>query len=293
MNVRRRATSSGRNRIRLVVAIVLAVVVPMLGAGPASAAEADIASAGPLTSIRTSTDLNCAVNHTGDLSGAFFDDTACGTFLVVDGTLYSPASVPAGSSAVGTPWTPVSQTAVTGAGTAGSPYQVQTVVAAGSTGRDGDPDRLLRRRPGVLPDRRQGRQQRRCPQRAPLPCRRLLPRGLRHRAGLARHRERCCRLRERCLRPDPPVAASLRRLAPLRGGLRRGVDQDRGQGGVPGHLPVCRRHRQRRRTVLGHQPRGRRVGHPVEPDHVLADRCRCRSRRRRRSARRAHRPAAP
>ena len=134
MNVRRRATSSGRNRIRLVVAMALAVVVPMVGAGPASAAEADIASAGPLTSIRTSTDLNCAVNHTGDLSGAFFDDTACGTFLVVDGTLYSPASVPAGSSAVGTPWTPVSQTAVTGAGTAGSPYQVQTVVAAGSTG---------------------------------------------------------------------------------------------------------------------------------------------------------------
>src|SRR4051812_17993447 len=45
---------------------------------------------GPLTHIVISPDLNCAVNHVADSVGEFFNDTACGTFLVVNGTLYGP-----------------------------------------------------------------------------------------------------------------------------------------------------------------------------------------------------------
>ncbi|GAA1973100.1 hypothetical protein GCM10009798_37900 [Nocardioides panacihumi] len=107
-----------------------ATVFVEVDASPAPA----ITSAGPLTRIETSPVLNCAVNHAGDGSGEFYGDNACGTFLVVDGTRYSPDSIPAGSGAVGTPWTPVSQSPVTGSGTAASPYQVVTTVAAGSSG---------------------------------------------------------------------------------------------------------------------------------------------------------------
>ena len=91
-----------------------------------------IVSSGPLTKVLTSPDLNCAVHHVGDSSGEFFDDTACGTFAVVDSTMYSPANIPAG--APGTPWTPVSQSQVTGSGSNADPLRRTTVVDAGDTG---------------------------------------------------------------------------------------------------------------------------------------------------------------
>lgn len=93
-----------------------------------------ITSDGPLTRIHTDEDLNCAVNHQADTAGEFYGDTACGTFLVVDDTLFSPASIPAGSNAVGTPWTPVEQSPITGTGTATDPFRYSTTVAAGDTG---------------------------------------------------------------------------------------------------------------------------------------------------------------
>ncbi|QIX27821.1 tandem-95 repeat protein [Nocardioides sp. JQ2195] len=91
-----------------------------------------IVSAGPLTNVSVDEDLNCAVNHVADSSGEFFGDTACGTFLVVDGEMFSPAVIPAGTP--GTPWTPVEQTALTGNGSAGDPFRYSTTVAAGTTG---------------------------------------------------------------------------------------------------------------------------------------------------------------
>ena len=101
----------------------------------AGAATTDITSSGPLTDIGISTDLNCSVNHSGDTSGEWFGNTACGTLLASAGTLYGPASIPAGGSASPrTAWTPVSQTAVTGSGTTSSPYKVVTVAAAGTSG---------------------------------------------------------------------------------------------------------------------------------------------------------------
>ena len=94
-----------------------------------------ILSAGPLTRIEITNDLNCAVDHTGDTDPEFFGDTACGSLVAVGGTLYGPAAIPAGGSASPrTPYSPVSQTDVLGSGTIGDPYRIVTVVALGTTG---------------------------------------------------------------------------------------------------------------------------------------------------------------
>jgi hypothetical protein len=83
--------SHARRQTRSIMAIALvAVMVPLVaifGSLDAGAATATITSAGPLTSVGISDQLNCSVNHTGDESGEFFLDTACGTFAVVDGTM--------------------------------------------------------------------------------------------------------------------------------------------------------------------------------------------------------------
>ncbi|MBV8691557.1 MAG: hypothetical protein JOY57_07870, partial [Actinobacteria bacterium] len=124
-------------------ATAVALSLPLLAAGARPAAAAGptpgvITSTGPLTKIAVSNDLSCAVNRTGDSHGEFYNDTACGTFLAVGTTTFGPANVPAGPQDPGTSgykkFTPVSQTAVTGAGTAASPYQVVTRVTAGTTG---------------------------------------------------------------------------------------------------------------------------------------------------------------
>ena len=125
---------------RAVVAASAAVlcsigVMTLVPASVAAAATTDITSTGPLTDIGISSDLNCSVNHTGDTAGEWYGNTACGTFLASGGTLYGPAYVPAGYSATPlTPWTAVSQTAVTGSGTTPDPYKIVTVDAAGTTG---------------------------------------------------------------------------------------------------------------------------------------------------------------
>ncbi len=130
------STHAARRPLRLLTVVFLLVSIIAIGsAQSASAATTSITSAGPLTSIGISTDLNCSVSHTGDTSGEFFDDTACGTLVALGGTLYGPASIPAGGGAAPrTTYTPVSQTGVTGAGTAASPFSVTTVVDLGATG---------------------------------------------------------------------------------------------------------------------------------------------------------------
>ena len=96
-----------------------------------------ILSAGPLTKIGVNSELNCSVNHTGDSAGEFYGDTACATFLAVGpvggSVLYGPSSVPAGISGEQV-WTAISQTPVTGAGTAANPFTIVSVVDAGATG---------------------------------------------------------------------------------------------------------------------------------------------------------------
>ena len=84
----------------LFVSAVLAIAMLAIAS---SASAATITSAGPLTAITISPDLNCAVNHTGDSAGEWFANTACGTLAVDQSaatpTLYGPASIPAGDGA--------------------------------------------------------------------------------------------------------------------------------------------------------------------------------------------------
>ena len=135
-SARTNSSRAGRRRGLRSFVIVCIVLGAALGLA-SSAGAATIASAGPLTSITISPDLNCSVNHTGDSSGEWYGTTACGT-LAVDqstSTLYGPASIPAGGSASPrTAFTPISQTGPTGTGTSGDPYRIVTVVGLGASG---------------------------------------------------------------------------------------------------------------------------------------------------------------
>jgi uncharacterized repeat protein (TIGR01451 family) len=93
-----------------------------------------IDSDGPLTHISIANDLSCQVRHSGDAQAEFypsvdFDLAACGTQIAVGGTVYGPADVTGGNNPVD--YTPVSQSPVTGTGTATDPYTIVTVVTAG------------------------------------------------------------------------------------------------------------------------------------------------------------------
>jgi hypothetical protein len=107
-----------------------------------TASAATITSGGPLKNIWVSTSLACQVEHVRDTTTYEFYPPAatvgdCGTLLVVGATLYAPAF--SGGTATGglgatTAFGAVSQTAVTGTGTAATPFQVVTVVNVGATG---------------------------------------------------------------------------------------------------------------------------------------------------------------
>jgi uncharacterized repeat protein (TIGR01451 family) len=106
----------------------------LLALDVAAAGAASITSAGPLTQVGVSTDttLDCSANHTGDTSGEFYNGTSCGTWTVVDGTLYGPDLQATGLAT--TQYTPVSQTGPTGTGTTADPFKIVTVADAGTTG---------------------------------------------------------------------------------------------------------------------------------------------------------------
>ena len=98
---------------------------------------------GPLTQVAVGNDLSCQAKHTGDTSNEFFPSSTtpgdCGTFLVAAGTLFAPDFANHGGTATSglgsyTPFTAVSQTPKSGAGTAANPFKVVTAANAGSTG---------------------------------------------------------------------------------------------------------------------------------------------------------------
>ena len=128
---------TSRRRLAVLLAFVLSTLGLLVLPTVAHAAQME-STEGPLVSITISPDLNCDVRYEGDSAPSWFAGTACGTFVSFDGALYGPATVPFGSGATGaagyTPFTPVSQTAVTGDGTAASPFTITTVVALGATG---------------------------------------------------------------------------------------------------------------------------------------------------------------
>jgi hypothetical protein len=148
-------TRSGKNRSRLLMGrgptlcrkVVLLACLIASFASPSTAAAAtpfaDISSAGPLTHVYIGNELSCQVAHVGDAvlelfpSGVIPGD--CGSFLVVGNTLFAPDFANHGGTATGslgayTPFTPVSQSAVTGSGSPADPFRVVTVVDAGATG---------------------------------------------------------------------------------------------------------------------------------------------------------------
>ena len=72
-----KATSHNRRGLRLFATVCLVAGAALALSSAASASS--IVSAGPLTSITISPDLNCSVNHSGDSSPEWFGTTACGT----------------------------------------------------------------------------------------------------------------------------------------------------------------------------------------------------------------------
>jgi hypothetical protein len=115
-------------------------------ATPATAAvpfQEIVSPAGPLTSVALGNELSCQVAYTGDARLELFPSASkpgdCGTLVFVGGTLFAPAfsahdASAASSIGPNTAWTPVSQTAVAGSGSAANPFRVTTVADAGASG---------------------------------------------------------------------------------------------------------------------------------------------------------------
>jgi hypothetical protein len=129
----------------LVVGTVLAMLIAVPTASAATTPFVDIHSSGPLTDIYIGNDLGCQVRNGGFTTTEYFPNANgpgdCGTFLSNAGELYGPDFAHHGSTATNftadnayASFTPVSQTGVAGSGTAGSPYEVTTTVAAASSG---------------------------------------------------------------------------------------------------------------------------------------------------------------
>ena len=104
----------------------------------------DLSSGGPLTHVWVGNDLSCQVQHIADVPDyEFFPSDAIpadsGTFIAMGGILYAPDfaahdNTAADNTFPNTPFTPVSQTGVTGAGTAVTPFKLVTTVGVGTTG---------------------------------------------------------------------------------------------------------------------------------------------------------------
>jgi hypothetical protein len=143
-NRRRPATRRSRKWFRK--SVLLACITALLASSSTARAVtpfADISSTGPLTHVYIGNELGCQVAHAGDVALELFPPSVipgdCGSFLAVGGALFAPDFANHGGTATAnlgsyTPFTPVSQSAVTGSGTAADPFMVITVVDAGTTG---------------------------------------------------------------------------------------------------------------------------------------------------------------
>lgn len=129
--------------LALAAALAAALLLLLPAAARAAVPYKDIASGGPLTHVSIGNELSCQVAHTGDTALELYPSSvtpgSCGTFIVAGNALYAPDFANHGSSATSslgayTPFTPVSQSAVTGSGTVGSPFRVTTVAGVGATG---------------------------------------------------------------------------------------------------------------------------------------------------------------
>ena len=123
-------------------ALALGALALLADGADAQVATADIASAGPLDHVWIGDDLSCQISHVDDPAAyQFYPPTVypadCGTLLSVSGIVYGPnfkahPPVTATTSLANIAFTPISQTAVSGTGTATDPYKVNTSVSAGT-----------------------------------------------------------------------------------------------------------------------------------------------------------------
>lgn len=102
-----------------------------------------ITSSGPLANIFLGNELSAQIDHATITGNQIYPPSTIpgdyGTFLYTGNVLYAPDFANHGVTATGsigsyTAFTPVSQSAVTGSGTATNPYRLVTTVRAGSTG---------------------------------------------------------------------------------------------------------------------------------------------------------------
>jgi hypothetical protein len=124
-------------------AAVFLIGFALAGSAHAAVPFVDITSAGPLTSVTLGNELGCQVAYSGDARFELFPSSTkpgdCGTFVFTAGTLFAPNlalhdNSSASSIGPSTPFTPVTQTAVSGAGTSASPFKVTTIADAGASG---------------------------------------------------------------------------------------------------------------------------------------------------------------
>jgi hypothetical protein len=103
----------------------------------------DISTSGPLTHVYVGNELSCQVAYAGDARFELYPPSAapgdCGTMVAVGGALYTPDfsnhdGTATSSLGARTPFTPVSQSEVSGTGSAGRPFTVTTRVNVGATG---------------------------------------------------------------------------------------------------------------------------------------------------------------
>src|SRR5690349_11850158 len=134
----------GSHGLRTFVAAIALLLLLPLTAAAATPFQNIGSAAGPLNSVVVGNELSCQVHHVGDSVRSFYpsdnDPGDCGTLLAVDGVLYAPDFAGHGKSSTqpslgaNTPFTVVSQSGVTGAGSSSDPFRVTTVADAGASG---------------------------------------------------------------------------------------------------------------------------------------------------------------
>jgi hypothetical protein len=126
------------------LAVAAAALLP--AAASANVPFQHITSPGPISDIYLGNELSCQVKLTQDDVFSYYPPGVapgdCGTFVFIEfdsGSVFGPDFGAHDGTATGglpneVPFTPVSQTPVTGSGTQSDPYAVETLVAAGATG---------------------------------------------------------------------------------------------------------------------------------------------------------------
>ena len=260
-----------------------------VGSAGAAVPFVDIgAPSGPLTRVAVGTDLSCQAQHTGDTRLEFFPSSVtpgdCGTFLV-----RRAASCSRPTSPITTPASPVSVARHSvhrrrperphGRGHGLEPLQGRDQRQRRKHRALARADRHLHLGPGVLSHRRGGQKRRRlAPGDHPLPRRRLLPAGLRHRVRVHRRERRGRLLRHRQQHPARAhrgMGSDHRGRELPRGALRGGLVGDLGADAVREPCSRCTENaRQRRRDQLERHPPARPVDDVLPLHHVLSDRSR-------------------